>query len=295
VLTTDHAYPACRKALEHFAARRGFLVDVVEVPLPTSGPDEVVDRVLAGIQGRTRLALLDHVTSPTALVLPIERLVPALQDRGIDVLVDGAHTLGQVPVDLGALGAAYFTGNTHKWLCAPKSAAFLAVRPDRRGDIVPLVASHFIDLAPDVRFPHAFDWTGTTDPTPILAVPAAIDALENGFAGGITGLAAANRARVLAARAHLLSTLGAPEPAPASMIGSMAVVPLPDSSEPIGSRVFAPHAPTRLEVGLEAAQIQVPLIVWPRSPRRWLRISAQAYNTPADYERLGTVLTGLLR
>lgn len=289
VLTTDHAYPACREALFHLASRRGFEPDVVSIPLPIRHPDDVVARVLEGVRPRTRLALLSHVTSPTALVFPIERLVAELQGRGIDVLVDGAHSAGQVEVKLEALGAAYFTGNAHKWLCAPKGAAFLVVRPDRRAHVEPPVHSHFT-RAPD-RFPRAFDWMGTFDPSAILSIPAALDTLEDRFGPGLETLRARNHALVRRARTILLDALGGEAPAPAEMLGSMATVPLPDA--PGGEAPEGTEA-TPLERALEDGGFRVPVIAWPRPPRRWLRVSAQAYNTERQYVRLADRLRAAL-
>ena len=128
LLLTTQTYGACRKAADFVAQRAGARLITARVPFPLMSEEEVVAAVLAAVSPRTRLALLDHVTSPTALVLPIERLVGELAARGIDTLVDGAHAPGMVPLDLRRIGAAYYTGNAHKWLCAPTVTG----RSDRR-------------------------------------------------------------------------------------------------------------------------------------------------------------------
>ena len=167
LLTTDHTYNACRNALDFVAERTGARVVVVTLPFPVASPDAVVEAVLARATPRTRLALLDHVTSPTGLVLPIARLCAELGARGVPVLVDGAHAPGMVELDLDGLGAAYYSGNCHKWLCAHKGAAFLWVRRDLQPSVRPLTISHGANRSKPgrSRFRVEFDWTGTADPT----------------------------------------------------------------------------------------------------------------------------------
>lgn len=295
LLTTDHAYNACKNALHFVAERSGATVVVAKVPFPLDGPATVVESVLARVTPRTRLALLDHVTSPTGLVWPIAEIVQALAERGVETLVDGAHAVGMLPVDVSAIGAAYYTGNCHKWLCAPKTAGFLHVRRDLQELVRPLAISHGARLkrADRSRFLLEFDWTGTVDPTAYLSVPAAIRVLGSLLPGGWPALRARNRELALAGRRLLCEALRIPEPAPESMIGSLAAVPIADGgAEPPTSGLYCDPLQDALR---EEAGIEVPIVPWPAAPRRLLRISAAGYNTIADYERLAVVLPALLR
>ncbi|WP_433930930.1 aminotransferase class V-fold PLP-dependent enzyme [Sorangium cellulosum] len=290
ICVTDHGYNACRNAAEAAAARAGARVVVAAVPFPIEAPEQVIEAVLAAVGPRTRLVLVDHVTSPTGLVFPVAALAAELAGRGVDLLVDGAHAPGMVPLDLRALGAAYYTGNCHKWLCAPKGAGFLHVRRDRQGAIRPLVISHGANSprADRSRFLLEFDWTGTSDPSAALSVADALRFLGALLPGGWPALRAHNRATALAARDLLCEALGCRPPAPDAMIGALATVPLPD----------APSSPPRLDslqdALLERWGIEVPVFAWPASPRRWLRISAQVYNERSHYERLAAALAALL-
>ena len=151
ILTTDHLYNACRTALEFTAGRTGARIVAARVPFPLAAEGEIVEAVLDEVTDRTRFALLDHVTSATALVFPIGALVARLRSAGIETIVDGAHAPGMVPLDLDRIGAAYYAGNAHKWLCAPKGAAFLHVRRDRQEGLHPLSISHGYDAVPPAR------------------------------------------------------------------------------------------------------------------------------------------------
>lgn len=294
ILATDHGYNACRNAVEAVAARSGAGVVVAPVPFPIASADEVVGAVLATATPRTRLAVLDHVTSPTGLVFPIARLVAELAARGIDTLVDGAHAPGMLPLDLGALGAAYYTGNGHKWLCAPKGAAFLYVRPDKQAAIRPLTISHGANSprADRSRFRLEFDWTGTDDPTAYLCVPEAIRYLGSLLPGGWPEVMARNHARACAARRLLCETLGVAPPSPEAMLGALASVPLPAGTVRPSAR--SPRRDPLQDALFERFAIEVPVMTWPEAPRRLIRVSAQLYNTQAEYERLAAALPGLL-
>jgi isopenicillin-N epimerase len=295
LLVTDHAYGACRNALDDAAVRAGARVVVARIPFPLADPAEVVDAVLGAVVPGTRLALIDHVTSPTGLVLPVAGIVEALQFRGIDALVDGAHAPGMVPLDVRALGAAYYTGNCHKWLCAPKGAGFLWVRPDRRDGVRPVVISHGATSrrTDRSRFLLEFDWVGTGDPTAFLSVPAAIGFMGTLLPGGWPALMGRNRALALRARDILCAALDVPPPCPDAMIGSLAAVPLPD--RPDGRPRRPPLFLDPLQEALqERTRIEVPVMAWPAPPRRLLRVSAQAYNAPDQYVRLADTVRRLL-
>jgi isopenicillin-N epimerase len=218
LLATGHEYNASLNALRYAAERDGARVVVVDPGYPATSPDDVVDRVLSAVTPRTRLAMLSHVTSPTAIVLPVERLVPELRERGVETLVDGAHAPGMLPLDLDALGAAYSTGNCHKWVCAPKGAAFLHVRSDLKAAVRPLAISHGANDPDPTRsaFRKEFDWTGTDDPTPWLAIPAALDLVGGLLPGGWPAVMAANRSLALRGRDALLAALAGIEPSAAA-------------------------------------------------------------------------------
>jgi len=291
LLTGDHEYNATINTMRAAADRDGARVVLAAIPFPTAGDDEIVDAILGAVTPRTRLAVLSHVTSPTGLVLPIERLVRELDARGIDTLVDGAHAPGMVPLALDSLGAAYYTGNGHKWLCGPKGAAFLWVRADRRERIHPSIVSHGANATRTdrPRFRLEFDWVGTGDPTAALTLPSAIDWMAALEPGGWPAVMATNRALALQARDRLVAALGGPHPAPDTLVGSMTSVPLP------GVRTH--EDAVRLQRTLfDEDRIEVPLVPWPvlgARPRPsdpptavLVRVSAQRYNDSDDVDRL---------
>ncbi|MFQ5829325.1 MAG: aminotransferase class V-fold PLP-dependent enzyme [Candidatus Methylomirabilia bacterium] len=294
LLTTDHAYNACRNALEFAAARAGARVVVASVPFPIGSTGRVVEVVMDRLTPRTRLAVLDHVTSPTGLIFPIARLVEELTGRGVDTLVDGAHAAGMLPLDIRAIGATYYAGNCHKWVCAPKGAGFLHVRRDKQPAVRPLSISHGANarVTDRSRFRLEFDWTGTDDPSPYLCVPAALRSMGGLLPGGWPELMARNRATALAGRRTLAEALGVPAPSPDEMVGSLAALPLPDGA-PDGPTWAFDRDPLQ-DALLERFGFEVPVVSWPAAPRRLVRISAQLYNRGEQYQRLARALVELL-
>ncbi len=296
LLVTDHAYNACRNALDRVAEVSGAVVEVVTLPWPVGNEEEIVARLMERVTARTVLALIDHVTSATALVLPVERLVQELNARGVESLIDGAHVPGMLPLDLRRLGASFYTGNAHKWLCAPKGAAFLYVARDLQSQIRPLVVSHGANKPlsdESQRFLTEFEWTGTHDPTAYLSIPAAIDAMAAMVPGGWPEIMQRNRQLAIDTRRMLLKRWDLPELCPDSMLGSIATVQLADAA-PDGRTSFLQPDPWQ-QCLFDEHQIEVPIFSWPAPPKRMLRISAQLYNAPSDYENLAEAIESLAR
>lgn len=304
LLATDHAHNSCLNAVRFAAAQASAKVILARIPFPIESPDEAFDAIMGAVTERTKLAVIEHVTNPTALVLPIERLVPALTEKGVDVLIDGAHGPGMLPVRLKELEPAYYVGTAHKWICAPKGSAFMFVRRDRQALIKPLcVAGGANDPRVDrSRFHLDFDWTGTMDASAWLTIPAAIDCLGETLHGGWPAVLSANRQLAIGARDMLADALHTTVQAPNVMTGSMAALRLPGGPWP---RVEAMRRLTMIESSLRGRRFEVPLLAWP-SP--WLvdsgdlpestefdllvRISAHLYNYYGQYERLASILAG---
>ncbi len=300
LLVGDHEYNATINALRAAAERDGAVLRLVRVPFPIQEPSDAVEAYLEAVTPKTRFALVSHVTSPTALVLPIDAIVRELDRRGVDTLVDAAHAPGMVDVDLGRLAAAYWTANAHKWLCAPKGVGMLHVRADLRARIHPLVISHGrnADRPDRSRFRLEFDWTGTGDPSGILSLPAALRYVGGLDDDGWTGVMATNRSLARRGRDLLCSALGVQPPAPDGMLGAMASVPLPGLTP---TRAAAERLQTAL---YDEDRIEVPIVVFPvraaveagGGPEQALvRISAQRYNRQEEYAQLAESLARRLR
>lgn len=276
VLVLSHGYGAVRNAVRHIAARAGARMAEAAVPYPRPTDAAILAGLEAALTPRTRLAVLDHITSPSALVLPLAAMAARCRAAGARVLADGAHAPGMLPLDLPALGVDWYVGNCHKWLCAPKGAGFLWAAPGAEAGLQPLAISHGIDDG----FTAAFDWTGTRDFSPFLAVPAALDFWRElgGFA-----MMARGRDLVVAAAGELAAALGTETGTSPDSPASMATVRIP-LAEPTRAAAFA--------AALLAAGTDAP--VHALEGAAWLRLSAHAYNTAADYRRLSAILRRVL-
>lgn len=292
-LVTDQEYNACRNAITFHAARVGATLRVVALPFPVADADELRTRLLDALTPNTTLLLLDHATSPTALILPVAEVTKRAQELGASVIIDGAHAPGMIPLALDELGADFYTGNLHKWLCAPKGAAFLRVAPAWRQRLHPLVISHGYNAPPALgeRFRAEFDWMGTCDPSPWLILPEVIDELAAFLPGGWPALMRRNHELAIAARKLILEALEIPNPCPESLLGSMAALPLPDDpTAPLDNPIA--RDPVQAELW-SRFRIEIPVMRWPGAPKRLLRLSAQLYNELPHYEALAHALRTL--
>ena len=286
VVITSHGYNACNNAARYATERFNANVVVAELPFPISSADQAVEAIRRVLSAKTRLLLVDHVTSPTGLVLPIRPIVELAKTHQVRVIVDGAHAPGMVPVDLISLGADYYTANHHKWLCGPKTSGFLYVRKDLQEEVRPAIISHGAnseDLG-ESKFLAEFNWVGTYDPTPLLSVPASIDFLSTLRPGGLGQLMSENHELVTAGRAVLLEALKLDAPAPSDMLGSLASIALP-----LGRKASKPKLDAFQKQLFTKHRIEVPIFQLDDGTP-CLRISAQAYNHLEQYERLAEVL-----
>jgi len=280
VLVTNHGYGAITLAARGITRGAGVQVREVALPDPAVAPGPIVEAIAGALGPRTRLAILDHVTSPSALVLPIAELIARCHARGVAVLVDGAHAPGALPLDLAALGADWYTGNLHKWAFAPRGCGVLWAGPERQPGLHPPVLSWRLDQG----FAAEFDWPGTRDPSPWLAAPEGFRALADYGAGA---LRAYNHALAWEGAHALAAAVGTRFEVDESMVGCMATLPLPAAA---GST--AQDADRLRDALLFEHRIEAPVMAL--TGRLWLRLAIQVYNDAADVARLAGALRALV-
>ncbi len=278
IVIANHAYPALKNTAQYLAARYGVTVVHAKVPWPLGGPEVIVDAYAHALAGGARLAILDHIFSPLAVISPIEAIVALCRTQGTAVLVDGAHAPAQLPLALDTLadsGVGWYVGNCHKWLCGPKGCGFLYATPAGQRDLHPTVISNYFGQG----FEKEFAWTGTGDPTARLAVTAAIEFIE---ALGVERYRDALRRLAREAAAVIADAWQVEPGAPPEMFAAMVTLPLPVD----GPATLEAAAHWRATF-LREHRIEVP--VFPIDGRLWVRISAQVYNELPDYLALAAV------
>jgi isopenicillin-N epimerase len=279
VLITNHCYGGVRAAVEETCRRRRATPRTVVLSFDVlADVRAVVETIVAGITDRTRLAIVEHVTSPTGAVIDVAAVVHALRHRGVTVAIDGAHAPGSVAVDIGAIDADYYAANLHKWCCAPVGAGFVAVAARRRAGFRPaVVGSHWED-----GFPAGVEWWGTADYSALLSAPAALALLEE---IGVDRLRSHNHS--LAALGQELVGAAVGTASPQYAYASMSLVPLPDG-------VASSEVTARSLRETVAADLGIEAMILAHDGRGYVRLSAHAYNCPNDYELLATGLPVLL-
>jgi len=275
ILLPDLAYGGVARAAAHLARERGALIASVAMPFPMRDPAEAVRAIEAAITPRTRLALLDHITSQTALVLPLVEMAAACRARGVPVLVDGAHAPGAIELDIAALGVDWYAANLHKWAFAPRSCGVLWAAPERRQGLHPAVLSWGVTGGDWLQ---EFDWTGTRDPSPWLAAPAALDFMHDRL--GVAAMREHNHRLAWDGAAALARRWERDWITPESMVGCMVTVPLPRRLGPADEAT----AQRLRDVLLAEHAIEAPVIA--RADALWVRLSLQVYNDESDLERL---------
>lgn len=283
ILTTDHEYSSLEKTWAYTCRRTGAKVVTVKVPMPLVSEQAFTEALLAGITERTRVVYLSHITSPTALRLPIEPIIKAAKARGIWTIIDGAHTPGHIPLDLTAMDVDFYSGNCHKWLMTPKGSAFLYVRPELQKLINPLVISHGWTAEsknPDAKgafgnspFIDEIEMQGTRDPAAWLTVPAALDFRREHDWPSVQRQCQ-ELAQETAARLSALSGL-APLSTPEFCAPQMVAMPVPDFPiEPVefGKLLFDKYG------------IEIPVFRW--QDHAIVRVSVQGYNSRDQMDKL---------
>jgi isopenicillin-N epimerase len=284
ILTTDHEYGACDYTWEFICGKRAAKYIHQSIPLPVCSEEEIADQFWLGVTPRTRAIYVSHITSPTALRLPVEKICLRARQAGIMTIIDAAHSPGQIPVDLQGLGADVVFGNCHKWLLSVKGAAFLYVRRELQPLIEPLIVSWGYNPTPETttgsRFIDLLQWTGTKDPTAALAVPAALQFMEQHDWDEVR-YQCHQLLRQAIERICDLTGLVPSYPLDSNFYRQMGIAPLSSSDLVIlKSRLY------------HEFKIEVPLVQW--QDRQFIRISIQGYNTQDDVDMLVDALQVLL-
>lgn len=281
IVISDHIYNATRNAVRFVAEPAGATVRVAEIGLSVRDPDQIVQAFAAAITPSTKLVVVDHIASITAVVFPVRQVADLARAQGVPVLVDGAHAPGMFTLDVPSLGVDWYVGNCHKWLCAPKGAAFVWAHQDRQAGLHPTVISH--DLGKGYTF--EFDKIGTRDASAWLSVPDAVAFHDE--IGGAEMRARCHAVAVAEGRA-LAERWGTETGAPDDMFAMMSTVRLPgdlpaerEISERMKAWLWAEH---RAEIH-----------IMPFAGAFWTRLSVAAYTTENECRAVGPLIEGALK
>jgi isopenicillin-N epimerase len=292
IVTTNLIYESCRNLINHIAETKGINLKTVEINFLPKSEDEIISAIVGQLSPKTKLVFIDHITSETSLIMPVEKICEELHKREIPVFVDGAHAPGMVELDLKKLSVDYYTGNCHKWICAPKASAFLYAKPERKEELKPAVIGNYFfkGNTESERFFNRFYWSGTDDYTPQCSAGRTIRYFENLVPGGWESIKKQNRAKVIAGRNIISEKLGFTVYTPEKMTGSMVTIPL-------GSQ-FVPEERSGLDIWqLELLmKYRIEAVIIPLYPtrERALRLSAHLYNTLDDYAYLAECLSRII-
>jgi isopenicillin-N epimerase len=282
ILLTSMTYGAVARAARHIAEKQGASIALAALRFPYPDPEQCVEAITRALTPRTKIAILDHITSSTALLMPLVAMITACRARGVPVLVDGAHAPGQIALDIPALDADWYVANLHKWYFAPRGCGFLWAAPGRRSGLMPNVLSWDIGYP----FPSNFGWTGTRDPSSWLAVPAAFDFMDRIGEGTVRQH---NHKLIRNAVSLLADRWGFCVTTPDAMTASMTLVPAPDGMPYPASD----EGRARLETDLKDKHNIVVNPAFAYEGRIWLRIAAQIYNDIGDFETLSKAILAL--
>jgi isopenicillin-N epimerase len=284
ILTTDHEYGACDYTWDFICGKRAAKYIHQSIRLPICSEEEIADQFWQGVTSRTKIIYLSHITSPTALRLPVETICRRARQAGIVTIIDAAHSPGQIPVDLEALGADVVFGNCHKWLMGVKGAAFLYVRRELQHLVEPLIVSWGYSPTPETttgsRFIDLLQWTGTRDPTAALAVPTALQFMQQHDWEAVRYQCQQLLHQAIE-RICDVTGLAPLYPLDSNFYSQMGIAQLPSSNlDVLKSRLY------------DEFKIEVPLVPW--QDRQFIRISIQGYNTQEDVDALVKALQILL-
>lgn len=288
-LTTNHAYGACLHAFQKIASLKSAEVIKVNIPFPLQSENDILSAIESGITPKTKLAMIDYITSSSAIIFPIQKIIQFLRSKNIISIVDAAHAPGMVDLNIDELEPDFLVGNCHKWICSPKGSAFVYVHPKHQANYKPVYYSFYNDFDEEknAHWSNQFIWEGTRDYSPYLCVKDAIAYLPTLVENGWQEIQSHNRDLAIQASKYIAEKLEVALPVPESMLGSIVNIPLWDDIVP--NTTFNYYTKVKLEL-YNNYRIEVPCVLFPKAPTQYIRISAQLYNTMEQYEYLADCL-----